>query len=56
MLLMKRELWNVSMKGNYVYVSLNMLNVYKTCFEKNEDSKRRLCLEVFLMVELGRGL
>ena len=51
-----KELWNVSMRRKYVYVSLNMLNVYESCFVKNEDNKRRLCLEVFLMVELRRGL
>ena len=44
------------MRGKHVYVSLSMLNVYETCFVKNEDNKRRLCLEVFLMVELRRGL
>ena len=56
MLLIKRELWNVSMRGNYVYVSLSILNGYESCFEKNEENKWRLCLEVFLMVELRRGL
>ena len=39
MLLMKRELWNVIMRGKYFYVSLSMLNGYETCFENNEESK-----------------
>ena len=44
------------MKGKHVYVSLSMLNVYETCFVKNEENKWRLCLEVFLMNEVIRGV
>ena len=51
-----KELWNVSMRRKHVYVSLSMLNVYETCFVKNEENKWRLCLEVFLMNEVGRGI
>ena len=44
------------MRRKYVYVSLSMLNFYETCFVKNEENKWRLCLEVFLMNEVRRGV
>ena len=49
-----KELWNVSMRRNHVYVSLRMLNVYEICFAKNKENNCRLCLGVFLMNEVRR--